>query len=196
MMRAEWYDATYFDGPGKSNYARYDERVADFDAYADALVGALTAAGEPTDGPVLDVGCAKGFLVAALRRRGVRAYGVDWSAYAIDRAAPGMSPYLYQGSATALGFMLSLLPQDARFALCCSFDLLEHFDEEHARAALREMAAVSRHQFHQVNTGWAPTVAFDGDQSHVLRLPLDEWRRLAREEGCRHTTIVETGRAA
>ena len=37
-------------------------------------------------------------------------------------------------------------------------------------------------------------VAFDGDESHVLKLPLAEWRRLAREEGCVNTTIVETGR--
>lgn len=195
MMPAEWFDREYFDvGGRKSNYSAYTERVADFAAYAEAIVQYLAVVGEPATGPVLDVGCAKGFLVAELRRRGVEAYGVDVSRYALSCAALAVSPYLAECSATALGKALNFT-RGATFALCCSFDVLEHFDEGHARQAIREMAAVSRHQLSQVNTGWTPAVAFDGDESHALRLSLDDWRRLAREEHCPNTVFTETGRS-
>jgi SAM-dependent methyltransferase len=45
---------------------------------------------------VLDVGCAKGFLVQAFREVGIEAYGVDISDYAISCAPPEIRPYLYK----------------------------------------------------------------------------------------------------
>lgn len=195
MMPADWFDEAYFDRGGvKSNYSRYTETIAPFAAYVDALATFLAAHGEPSGGPVLDVGCAKGYLVAELRRRGIEAYGVDVSAYALAQAAPAVAPHLYQGSATALGAALNFT-RGAKFAAVCSFDVLEHFDEGHARQAIREAAAISRHQLHQVNTGWCPAVAFEGDESHALKLSLDDWRRLAQEEHCPNTVFTETGRA-
>lgn len=188
MKDASFYDAAYFDGAGKSNYSKYTETTANFAAYADAVQAMLARHGLPGHGPVLDVGCSKGYLVQELRRRDVEAYGVDVSAYAITSAPPDVQPYLYQGT------ILNLGAHNGLYALAVSFDVLEHFDEPHARQALREMARISRYQLSQVNTGWCPEVAFDGDESHVLKLPLAEWRRLAREEGCVNTTIVETGR--
>ena len=206
MRDASFYDATYFDGAGKSNYSRYTETTANFAAYADAVQALLARHGLPERGPVLDCGCAKGFLVAELRRRGVYAYGVDVSTYALRLAPVEAAPYLYEASVLDLGmiYLVDTSPVIGRagleryarghFALAVSFDVLEHFTEDAARLALREMARVSDYQLVQVNTGWCPEVAFDGDESHVLKLPLSEWRRLAREEGCAGTTIVETGR--
>jgi 2-polyprenyl-3-methyl-5-hydroxy-6-metoxy-1,4-benzoquinol methylase len=43
---------------------------------------------------VFDIGCAKGFLVKALRGLGVEAYGIDVSDYAIELADPDIRPYL------------------------------------------------------------------------------------------------------
>ena len=45
---------------------------------------------------VLDIGCAKGFLVSAFKELGVVAYGVDISEYAISCAQPEIKPYLYK----------------------------------------------------------------------------------------------------
>ena len=42
---------------------------------------------------VLDVGCAAGYLVAALRDRGVEAYGIDVSEFAISCAREDIKPY-------------------------------------------------------------------------------------------------------
>lgn len=189
MRDASFYDAQYFDGAGKSNYVKYSETTANFAAYADAVQALLARHGFPARGPVLELGCAKGFLVAELRRRGIEAYGVDVSTYALSQAPRDVRPYLYEGTVLSLG------AQDGLYALACSFDVLEHLDELHARQALREAARVSRVQLHQVNTGHSPAVAFDGDESHVLKLSLTDWRRLAAEEGCVNTVIVETGRS-
>ena len=49
---------------------------------------------------VLDAGCAMGYLVAALRDRGVEAYGIDISEYAISRAREDIRPYCVVGSLT------------------------------------------------------------------------------------------------
>lgn len=46
---------------------------------------------------VLELGCAKGFVVKDLRDAGVDAYGMDVSSYAIGECEEGMSQYLTQG---------------------------------------------------------------------------------------------------
>jgi len=45
---------------------------------------------------VLDVGCAKGFLVYTFREMGIEAFGVDISGYAISCAPMDVQPYLYK----------------------------------------------------------------------------------------------------
>ncbi len=45
---------------------------------------------------VLDIGCAKGFLVNAFRDIGIDAWGVDISEYAISSASKDLQPYLYK----------------------------------------------------------------------------------------------------
>src|SRR5437870_13556529 len=53
---------------------------------------------------VLDVGCAKGFLVECLRDRGVEAYGFDISEYAISQVRRDVRPYCKVASvADAIG---------------------------------------------------------------------------------------------
>ncbi len=44
---------------------------------------------------VLDVGCAKGFLVKAFREQGVEAWGVDVSEYALSTSPEDIREYLY-----------------------------------------------------------------------------------------------------
>ena len=45
---------------------------------------------------MLDVGCAKGFLVKVFRDQGIEAWGVDVSEYAISSAPDDVRPYLRQ----------------------------------------------------------------------------------------------------
>ena len=145
MKHANFYDRAYFDGTGKSNYCSYNGESSPFAQHADAIAATLRE--YLLDGPVLDIGCAKGYLVAELRRRGIDAHGVDWSPYAVAEADPDVRPFLNRAGAHDLPFA------DGHFALAVSFDVLEHMDLGYARRALKEIGRISDRQLHQVNTG-------------------------------------------
>jgi SAM-dependent methyltransferase len=183
---AAFYDRTYYDGHGKSNYDRYDIDSSPVAAQADAIMALMSFFG--LVGPVLDVGCAKGYLVYVLRVRGVEAYGVDWSRYAIEHGCPDARPYLLRASAIRLPFA------DKRFALAASFDVLEHQDPQNASLALRDCARVSERQLHQVNTGRLPEWVYEGDESHCVKYPLEHWRSIAKRLRLNGTTICEPDR--
>ena len=186
MEASAFYDRTYFDGPGKSNYQQYSIDSSPFALQANAIVRLMDY--YELHGPVLDVGCAKGYLVYVLRQRGIRAFGVDWSAYALNSASPDARPFLQRASATRLPF------PDKRFALVTSFDMLEHLDENNARLALEDCARVSDQQLHQVNTGRLAEWAYEGDESHCLRYSLAQWQKLAGTLGLDRTLLCEPDR--
>jgi len=186
VKHADFYDHAYFDGTGKSNYCSYSGDSSPFAAHADAIGAMLRE--HPLDGPMLDVGCAKGYLVAELRRRGIDAYGVDWSPYAVAEADPGVRPFLHRAGAHDLPFA------DGHFALAVSFDVLEHMDLGYARRALREISRISDRQLHQVNTGRLDAWRYDGDASHCTRLPLEHWQALATGLGLGRALICEPDR--
>jgi SAM-dependent methyltransferase len=185
-MRADFYDQDYFDGPGKSNYELYTAESSPFGLQADLIIRLMGSCG--LSGRMLDVGCAKGFLVDALRQRGVEAFGVDWSEYAIASADPNVRPYLERASALELSY------GDRHFDLAVSFDVLEHLDRPRARQALVECARVSRWQLHQANTGRLAEWRFDSDASHCLKYSLEQWQAICAELNLSRTVICEPDR--
>lgn len=185
-MYADFYDRDYYDGPGKSNYDEYTFESSPFATHADAIARMIEH--YALSGPVLDIGCAKGYLVYMLRQRGIEAYGVDWSEYAIASASADARPYLRCASALDLPY------QEGEFALAVSFDVLEHLDDDAARLALAEAARVSRLQLHQVNTGRLAEWLYETDSSHCLKYSLDEWTQLVKELRLPETTICEPDR--
>jgi len=134
------YDGAYF-GLGRdptsrawlSGYERYDRGTSNADVAAYLLwryVPALTA---------LDVGCATGFVVEALRELGVDAEGVDVSRYAVDHAAPGARGHIRCGD------LRRRLPfPDGAVDLVTALETLEHLPPTAVPAALAELARVAR----------------------------------------------------
>ncbi|MBL8058935.1 MAG: methyltransferase domain-containing protein, partial [Anaerolineales bacterium] len=125
-MSADLFDANYYRcGCGELPYQREPAWLGFFGGVADEIVRRI--------GPrtVLDAGCAMGFLVEALRDRGVAAEGVDISEYAISQVRADVRPYCRVGSV--------LEPFPARYDLITCVEVLEHMPAAEAERALANL---------------------------------------------------------
>jgi len=132
---AEMYDKEYFEKHFNPPYNRSQARWFDFfNHIAEELVRSL----KPRT--ILDVGCAIGFLVEAFWRRGVRAYGIDLSEYAIDQVPEDLKGFC------AVKSVLEPLPEDfpRTYDLITCIEVLEHLSEDVGRVAVRNMACKTR----------------------------------------------------
>lgn len=130
---AGFYDRDYFIGGAKSAYEDYSLCSGVMRTLGEMLLEAYGPLGR-----VLDVGCAYGYLVEYLRGRGVEAWGIDISQFAIAQAGREASPYLCVGNLLALPFA------DDSFDLVFSSESLEHVYENEAHRALSEIFRVSK----------------------------------------------------
>lgn len=84
----EYFDSGKRETGRFANYS-YDKMSASYEKLAKILVDAVSPR------RVLDIGCAKGFLVHAFWKAGIECYGVDVSEYAISQAHKEIRRYLY-----------------------------------------------------------------------------------------------------
>jgi glycosyltransferase involved in cell wall biosynthesis len=91
-ISGEWYDADYFERGLKSNWRR-GYHWSSFEGLFTETAAFLNEA-FPAAKSYVDAGCAKGFLVQALRKRGLDARGFDHSSWAIGQADPGTRRFL------------------------------------------------------------------------------------------------------
>lgn len=87
---------------------------------------------------VLDVGCAKGFLVKDLRDLNIDCYGVDISNYAIENCHPDVKNYVYVGDSRELNF------RDGEFDLVLSINTLHNLKRNDIAKSLSELMRVSK----------------------------------------------------
>ncbi|HET9222616.1 MAG TPA: glycosyltransferase, partial [Roseiflexaceae bacterium] len=127
---ADTYDAYYYAHGCGSPYERADEWLRHFDGIAERIVDQL----QPQT--VLDAGCAMGFLVEMLRRRGVEAYGIDVSRYAIEQVHPDVRPYCWVGS------VAEPFPQTYDLIVC--IEVLEHVPHDEAERAVANFCRHAR----------------------------------------------------
>lgn len=129
------YGEMYFDGPRDYGYGgyRYDGRWLPVARDIVAHFGL-----KPGD-RVLDVGCAKGYLVRDLLHvlPGLEVFGLDISEYALMHCHPEVVGRLHLGSADRLPF------PDGSFACVLSLDTVHNLPRERARTALAEIQRLS-----------------------------------------------------
>jgi SAM-dependent methyltransferase len=143
MTDAPAFDAFYYAHSCGRPYARDDEWLRFFGGIADRITADMTSASAraSADRPasaeaplrVLDAGCAMGLLVEALVARGVDAYGIDISDYAISQAAPEVRGRCRVASLTA--------PLEGRYDLIVCIEVLEHMPADEADRAIANFAA-------------------------------------------------------
>jgi ADP-heptose:LPS heptosyltransferase/glycosyltransferase involved in cell wall biosynthesis len=101
-IAGEWYDADYFEGGLKSNW-KGGYTWASFGGIFEETAALLHQA-FPEATSYVDAGCAKGFLVKALRERGLEGRGFDHSLWAIAHAQASAQDFLELATVDAVAF--------------------------------------------------------------------------------------------
>src|SRR2546428_4337125 len=124
------FGAEYFDGTREQGYGgyRYDGR------WVPVARDIVEHFGLKPGDRVLDVGCAKGFLVKDLMAvcPGLQIYGVDVSEYALMHCEPAVVGRLHLGNALHLPF------PDGSFQAVISLNTVHNLEREECRRAVRE----------------------------------------------------------
>ena len=132
---------------------------------------------------VLDVGCAKGFMLHDLSQLipGITVRGVDISDYAITHAIDDMKPFVAVGDARKLPFA------DKSFDLVISINTIHNLDRKACGEALREIERVSR------GKSFITVDAYRNDEEKELMeawnltartmMHVDEWKKFFAEVG-------------
>ena len=169
------YDAEYYAGHLGYEYVRNDHWLTFFAAVADDIVKAL----KPTT--VLDVGCALGFLVEQLRNKGVEAWGVDISTYAIENVHPSIEPYV------AVSPILTPLPMafPARFDVVTCIEVIEHLPREDSRKAVEWLCSLAD------VVVFTSTPRHYAEPSHIAVRPVEEWSVYFENAGFHRSFDVE-----
>jgi ubiquinone/menaquinone biosynthesis C-methylase UbiE len=123
------YGKEYFDGAREYGYGGYSYDGRWKPVAHDIINHFALSKGDR----VLDIGCAKGFLVKDLVALGIDAYGIDVSKYAIMNCEPEVVGRLQIGSAEELPF------PDGSFDAVLCINTLHNLPRDLAKLALQEM---------------------------------------------------------
>ncbi len=134
-IAGEWYDADYFEHGRKSNW----DRGYSWPLFAELFrqTAAYLCESFPEAESFLDAGCAKGFLVRALRERGKDACGFDHSPWAIAHAEPSIAAHLRLVRAESVEY-------ERQFDLIVAFSLCESLTEDQAHEFLKRARGWTR----------------------------------------------------
>ncbi len=132
INRLKEYGEEYFDGElGYGGYY-YDGR---WKPVAEEMISHY---GLAKDSFVLEVGCAKGYLMYEFYKLGIKnVYGCDISSYAIAQVPDEIASNFLVMGADSLGYV------DSQFDLVLSIDCINNLDSKGVDKAIREMMRVS-----------------------------------------------------
>lgn len=134
LQKSDFYGEEYFDKPKNplevSGYGEAYEGFEEFKQVAELSRELF----DPHN--VLDVGCAKGFLVGALRSQGMEAWGIDISDYAVRTAPEDIKNWLKVGNCTSMDF------PGGSFDLMVVLETLEHIPPTDIEKTIRELRRV------------------------------------------------------
>jgi len=118
---------------------------------------------------VMDIGCAFGYLVGQLRARGIEAWGIDTSEYALSRAAGIVRPFLSLASGVD--------PLPRRYDLITCIEVAEHMPPEDALAMVENICA------HADSILFSSTPDDTEPEVHINVQPADYWTAAFAKHG-------------
>jgi O-antigen biosynthesis protein len=134
-----------------------------FNAIADRLFNYLAPQS------VLDVGCAKGFLIEAFSNRGVATYGFDYSDFAISSVREDFRPFVFTANA-ADNSAFNKFQDDYDLITC--IEVVEHMPRQEAVKAIQNMCQHSQAIF------FSSTADDFSEPTHLTVLPRIEWLKI------------------
>ena len=173
------YGQMYFDGPREYGYGgyKYDGR------WVPVAKDIISHYNLKPGHRVLDIGCAKGFLVKDLLSEcpGLDVYGLDISEYALLNCEPEVIGRLHLGSAEKLPF------PDNSFDCVLAINIIHNLTRDKVKLALQEIERISKGKsFIQVDSYHTPEQK-ELFESWVLTAEYhdypDKWIELFREAG-------------
>jgi ubiquinone/menaquinone biosynthesis C-methylase UbiE len=179
---AKRFGEEYFDGPRTQGYGGYRYNPRYWMPVAEDLRDAY---GITAGTKVLEIGCAKGFLLHDLRQvvPGVEVYGLDISAYGVQHSMDDVRPHLVRGTAERLPY-----PDDAFDVVLC-INTLHNLPVEPCKQAVRQIVRVTRpggHSYIQVDS-WLTEQQHQDFLNWQLTAQTffdpEGWRRLFAEVG-------------
>jgi len=133
---SEHYNENYFKNYDMGNVKVDYKSFQGLKGFMASVASRIVQDINPTS--VLEVGCALGFLVEALRDMGVEAYGIDVSAYAIDNVREDIRQYCAVSS-----IVTDSLPESfpKKYDLVISIEVIEHLFEEECMTAIEKLCS-------------------------------------------------------
>lgn len=165
-MNKSPYDKDYFDYyGGQGPYDRSRKKwISHFKGVAERIKEKINPK------KVLDVGCAKGFLVESLRNIGIEAWGIDVSDYAISQVHESVRDYFIVKSA--------IEPFEDWYDLVVCMEVVEHLSDTEDRKVIENICSHTNEVLFSSNPFFEHP-----DESHRNVRPKDYWIRLFAENG-------------
>jgi ubiquinone/menaquinone biosynthesis C-methylase UbiE len=170
----------YFDGDRRYGYGGYNYHPR---FWTDTVQYMRDHYGLAEDAAILDIGCAKGFMLHDFQKLmpKARLAGIDVSEYAIANAVEAVKPFVQAGNARSLPF------PDKSFDLVLAINTLHNLPYEECKQALREIDRVSRgHSFVMVDayrTEEQRQAMLNWVLTAETMLHVDDWLKLFADAG-------------
>lgn len=177
---ARKFGREFFDGDRLTGYGGYNYHPR---FWTETVRRFRDHYGLAPDASILDVGCAKGFMLHDFRALmpAATVAGIDVSDYAIAHAIDDMKPFLRVGCASDLPF------DDKSFDLAISINTVHNLPLDACKQALREIQRVSRRHAFVTMDAWRN----DEEKRRMLQwnltgltyMHVDDWHKLFDEVG-------------
>jgi len=177
---ARQFGKEFFDGDRRHGYGGFNY----FPRFWQPVIPTFKARfGLTNDSSVLDIGCAKGFMLHDLREiiPGITVKGIDISEYAISHAIDDMKPFVMVADARKLPF------QDKSYDVVISINTIHNLDRDDCAQALREIERVSR------GKSFVTVDAYRNDEERAAMeawnltaktmMHVDDWKKFFKEAG-------------
>jgi SAM-dependent methyltransferase len=177
---ARRFGRDYFDGDRRYGYGGYSYHPR---FWKETVKRFRDHYGLADDASVLDVGCAKGFMLHDFIELmpAMTVAGIDVSEYAIENSKETVKPFLRVGNARELPY------PDRSFDLVTALNTIHNLPPNECKRALREIQRVSRGNAFIVVDAWRTDEERDRMRDWVVTartyMHVDDWKAVFDEVG-------------